>query len=68
MKLPEQIYVWNELPPEHAELSLNIMADGSRPFPDPEDEREYKVKRVGVYQLVREVELAIEVIETPVPY
>lgn len=66
MKLPDQIYVWNEMTLEHTELSLNILADGSRPFPDPDDEREYKVKRVGVYQLVREVELAIEVIEIPV--
>jgi hypothetical protein len=60
MKLPEQIYVWDEFDgPERR--SLNILEDGARPVPE-----EGEVKRVGLYKLVHEVDLRISVAETQV--
>jgi hypothetical protein len=61
MKLPEQIYVWDEGPGSPDKCSLNLLEDGSRPVPE-----ESLAKRVGVYKLIREVDLTLAVTETPV--
>jgi hypothetical protein len=61
MKLPKEIYVWDETP-EHIERSLNIEADGARPTPEDET----TPRRAGVYQLVREVDIINDVKEIEV--
>lgn len=62
MKLPEQIYIWDEQADSLDNRSLNMEYDGARPTPEPGDTR---VCGVYVLQRVVEVSTAQTITETP---